>query len=171
MIASTQARTGGASAAGQRVAAIAATLARVVLGILWINEGILKYQAGFGRADILLVVQSTAHNPRVPEFYRFFTATALGGAPDLFGFGVPLVEVCLGVALIAGVLTLPAALGSVALLCSYWLADQLIVQYPIMIGLSVVVATFVRAASTFSLSALVLARLRRPVPAVVRRWA
>ena len=145
-----------ASIRGARGAAIAATLARVALGALWINEGILKYHAGFGRADILLVVQSTAHNPRVPDFYKFFTANALGRAPDLFGFGVPLLEMGLGVALVLGILTLPAALVSVAELCNYWFADQLITQYPIMIALSVAVAAFPRAASRYSVTSLVL---------------
>lgn len=155
---------------GQRAAAIVAALARIALGALWINEAILKWHAGFGRADILLVVQSTAHNPRVPDFYKFFTANALGVAPSLFGFAVPLIEFGLGVALILGVLTLPAALVSVAELCNYWLADQLIVQYPIMIALSAVVATFAPSASRYSITALVDARRSTPLPAAVRRW-
>ena len=155
---------------GRRVAAIAATLARVVLGILWINEGILKYHAGFGRADILLVVQSTANNSRVPDFYKLFTSNGLGGAPDLFGFAVPLIEVGLGVVLILGVFTLPAALASVALLCSYWLADQLIAQYPIMIALAVVVATFAGSATVYSVTSGVLLRWKKQVTPALRRW-
>jgi len=168
------ARTDDPPTVRTRVAAIAATLARVVLGILWINEGALKYHAGFGRADILLVAQSTAQNPRVPDFYKFFTAHALGQAPDLFGFAVPLTETCLGIALVLGILTLPASLGSVLLLCSYWLADQLIAQYPIMIVLSAAVAAFAMWASRYSLTAIVLhGRLRRvgeSLPVAVRRW-
>lgn len=158
--------------AWQRVAAIVATLARVALGALWINEGALKYQAGFGRADILLVVHSTAQNPRVPDFYKFFTANALGKAPDVFGFAVPLLETCLGIALVLGILTFPAALASVAELCNYWLADQLITQYPIMLALSAVVAAFAPSASRYSLTALVLrARSeRQPLAVGLRRW-
>lgn len=160
------------STRGRGVANIVATLARVALGALWINEGVLKYHAGFGRADILLVVQSTAQNPRVPAFYKFFTAHALGGAPDLFGFAVPLIETCLGIALILGILTLPAALASVAQLCNYWLADQLITQYPIMMALSVAVAAFAPSASRYSLTTLILHR--RPhavsVPRALRMW-
>lgn len=155
---------------GQRAAAIVAALARIALGALWINEAVLKWHAGFGRADILLVVQSTAHNPRVPAFYKFFTANALGGAPSLFGFAVPLIEFGIGVALVLGVVTLPAALGSVAELCNYWLADQLIVQYPIMMALSVAVATFAPSASRYSITALLDARRSTPLPAAVRRW-
>ncbi len=152
------------------MAAIAVALARAALGALWIAEGVLKYRAGFGGADILLVVQSAGNNTRVPEFYKFFTANALGGAPDLFGFGVPLVEICLGVALILGVFSLPAALGSVAVLCSYWLADQLIFQYPIMMALATVVAAFAVAASRYSATSLIVHRVTRPVPAALRHW-
>jgi thiosulfate dehydrogenase [quinone] large subunit len=152
------------------VAAVVATLARVALGILWINEALLKWHAGFGKADILLVVQSTAQNPRVPAFYKFFTANALGNAPSLFGVGVPLIEFALGVALIFGVLTLPAALASVAELCNYWLADQLITQYPIMLALSAAVAVFAPTASRFSVTTLVERVRRRPIPLPVRRW-
>jgi thiosulfate dehydrogenase (quinone) large subunit len=150
-----------ATTRGQRVATIAVTLARVALGALWINEGLLKYHAGFGRADILLVVQSTAQNPRVPDFYKWFTANALGKAPDLFGFGVPLLEACLGIALALGMLTLPAALASAAELCNYWFADQLIAQYPIMMALSVAAAAFAPSASRYSLTTLI-ARSRGP---------
>jgi thiosulfate dehydrogenase [quinone] large subunit len=158
--------------ARQRVATIVATLARVTLGALWINEGLLKYHAGFGRADILLVVHSTAQNPRVPDFYKFFTANALGKVPDLFGFGVPLLETCLGIALVLGIFTLPAALVSVAELCNYWLADQLITQYPIMMALSAAVATFAPSASHYSLTTVIL-RTRattKPMALGLRRW-
>jgi len=156
--------------AGQRAAAIVAALARISLGALWVNEALLKWHAGFGRADILLVVQSTARNPRVPDFYKLFTADALGGAPAVFGFGVPLIEFGIGVALILGVLTLPAALGSVAELGNYWLADQLIVQYPLMMALSAAVAAFAPWASRYSITALLEARRARRLPAAVRRW-
>ncbi|MDQ1545876.1 MAG: thiosulfate dehydrogenase (quinone) large subunit [Actinomycetota bacterium] len=155
-----------------RVAAIVTTLARVALGALWINEGLLKYHAGFGRADILLVVHSTAQNPRVPDFYKFFTANALGKAPELFGFGVPLLETCLGIALVLGMFTFPAALVSMAELCNYWFADQLITQYPIMMALSAAVAAFAPSASRYSLTTVVL-RTRsttNPLAVGLRRW-
>lgn len=149
---------------------VLATLARVGLGALWITEAVLKWQAGFGRADILLVVSSTGRNPRVPDFYAFFTQNVLGAFPELFGVVVPLIEFGLGVLLVLGVFTLPVALASAAELINYWFADQLITQYPIMMGLSVVVATFSRVASRVSLTEFVLRRARREPSAAVRRW-
>jgi thiosulfate dehydrogenase [quinone] large subunit len=153
-----------------RAAAAIATLARVALGALWLHEGYVKYHAGFGRADILLVVQSTANNPRVPHFYRLFTGDVLGKAPELFGFAVPLIEVGLGIALLLGILTFPAALMSVVQLCSYWFADQLITQYPIMVALSALVLAFGTAAGVYSVTSWVLHRRRADPPPAVRRW-
>ncbi|WP_394941100.1 DoxX family membrane protein [Psychromicrobium sp. YIM B11713] len=150
--------------------------ARVALGILWLNEGLLKYRAHFGAADILLVAESAASNARVPDFFKAFTGSALQGFPDFFGFAMPLIETALGVLLILGVFTLPAALASVFTLMSYWLADQLIGQYPIMVLLGVLIVLWPMAASRLSLSTLVERAVRRRRPASVwgrqpiRRW-
>ena len=148
----------------RRLATIVANLGRVGLGAYWIHEGVFKYQAGFGRADILLVTGSVAQNSRVPGFYKFFSAHVLEQAPSLFGFLVPLIEVGLGVALVLGVFTLPIALASVFQLCNYWLADQLITQYPIMVALSALVAAFAPAARRYSLTTLALRRWTPPLP-------
>ena len=40
------------------------TAARIAFGVLWLHEGYVKYHAGFGRSDILLVVQSASSNSR-----------------------------------------------------------------------------------------------------------
>ncbi|WOQ16136.1 hypothetical protein [Raineyella sp. W15-4] len=141
---------------------LAVGVARVVLGALWLREGIVKYHAHFGAADILLVVGSTESNTRVSDAFRTFAAVVLAGWPGLFGFAVPLLETGLGVALILGILSLPAAFGSVATLMFYWSADQLIAQYPVMVLLSVVVLTWPVAAGRFSATPLVGRILRPP---------
>ncbi|MFI2362427.1 hypothetical protein [Promicromonospora sp. NPDC019610] len=157
-------------------APVVAGAARVALGALWINEGLIKYRAGFGAADIQLVVDSAAANSRVPAFFQTFASTVLGGAPELFGVVMPLLEVGLGVVLVAGVLTLPAALMSVVTLLTYWLADQLTASYPVMVSLAVVVVAWPFVASRISVTTLVEGAVRRRDPASpwisepVRRW-
>jgi thiosulfate dehydrogenase [quinone] large subunit len=49
----------------------------------------------------------------------------------------PLTEVALGLVLVLGVVSMPAAVVSAGLLAVYWSSDQLIAQYPVMAVLSV----------------------------------
>jgi thiosulfate dehydrogenase [quinone] large subunit len=135
--------------------------ARAALGILWLHEGIFKYSAHFGRADILLVVDSAKSNSRVPEYFGVIAQHILRKWPSLFGFGIPLLETGLGVALAIGVLSLPAALASLVTLMTYWSSDQLIAQYPIMGFLSAIVIAWPVWAARLSTTALVVAILDR----------
>jgi thiosulfate dehydrogenase [quinone] large subunit len=158
------------------VASIIFGAARIALGILWLHEGIFKYTAHFGRADILLVVASAKSNSRVPEYFGAFAGHILGSWPGLFGFAMPLLETALGVALVIGVLTLPAALASLLTLMTYWSSDQLIAQYPIMGILSAVVIAWSAWAARFSATSLVVSRLGQKQVAAqlisgpLRRW-
>jgi thiosulfate dehydrogenase [quinone] large subunit len=135
--------------------------ARAALGILWLHEGIFKYTAHFGRADILLVVDSAKSNSRVPEYFGLLARHILGTWPSLFGFAIPLLETGLGVALVIGVFSLAAALASLLTLMTYWSSDQLIGQYPIMGALSAVVIAWPVWAARLSTTALVVAVLNR----------
>lgn len=159
--------------ATQRVAVIAATLARVTLGALWLNEGLIKLHAGFGKADILLIVNGATGNSRSPGAFGWFATHVLGAAPALFAVGVEIIEVGLGVALILGILTLPAAVLSVVQLAVYWTSDQLVAQYPVMVVLSAIALLAPVASTRYGLRTVVLAfierRWHRPVPAVVAR--
>jgi thiosulfate dehydrogenase [quinone] large subunit len=67
-------------------ASTAVGAARVGLGILWLHEGLFKYGAHFGRADILLVVDSAKSNSRVPDYFSALAEFALRASPGLFGF-------------------------------------------------------------------------------------
>lgn len=149
--------------ASARVAPALVGAARVALGVLWLHEGIVKYRAGFGAADIGFVVDGAANNPRVPAPFAAVVETLLGAAPGLFGALMPLLEVLLGALLVAGVLTRVAACVSVVTLMTYWLADLLVGQYPVMVLLSVVVLLFPAAAAAWSLPSLrtVVASRRR----------
>ncbi|KKX98429.1 MULTISPECIES: DoxX family membrane protein [Microbacterium] len=130
--------------------------ARVAVGVLWLIEGILKYRAGFGAADIELVAQSTEGNPRVPWFFAPL-GSFMGTAPELFGVVMPALEVALGVLLVAGLLTRITAFLSIGTLMLYWSADQLIAQYPAMVMLSAVVL-LVRAAARLGVDGWLRAR-------------
>jgi thiosulfate dehydrogenase (quinone) large subunit len=143
------------------VASISFGAARVALGILWLHEGIFKYTAHFGRADILLVAGSAKSNSRVPEYFSVFAGRILGSWPGLFGFVIPFLETALGVALVIGVLTLPAALASLLTLMTYWSSDQLIAQYPIMGILSAVVIAWSAWAARLSATTLIAAVVSR----------
>jgi len=158
------------------VASIFFGAARVALGILWLHEGIFKYTAHFGRADILLVADSAKSNSRVPEYFGAFAGRILGSWPGLFGFVIPLLETALGVALVIGVLSLPAALASLLMLMTYWSSDQLIAQYPIMGILSAIVIAWSGWAARLSATSLVVAALGRKqltgplISGPARRW-
>jgi thiosulfate dehydrogenase [quinone] large subunit len=141
--------------------------ARVALGILWLHEGFVKYHAGFGKADILLVADGAGSNTRIPGFFTFFADHLLRPFAELAGFVVPLVEVGLGVALILGIFTLPVALGSLFNLMTYWCSDQLVGQYPIMGALSGVLIAWPALASRLSLTELVTVRRSRADTAMV----
>jgi DoxX. len=143
---------------GSFVAPIGFGAARVAVGVLWLLEGTTKYRAHFGAADILLVAGNAASDSRVPDYFSWFAATLLTPLAGLVGTVVPLLEVGLGVALILGVLTLPAAVVSALNLGLYWSADQLIDQYPVMLLATIAIIGWPRAARRFSVSDLLLSR-------------
>ncbi|MBK3572924.1 DoxX family membrane protein [Streptomyces sp. MBT65] len=158
------------------IAAVLAGAIRVTLGVLWLHEGTLKYRAHFGAADILLVANSAKSNSRVPGYFKSFADFALAGWPHFFGFAMPLLETALGVVLVLGVFTLPASFMSAFTLLTYWSADQLITEYPIMVALSTVVIAWPLLASHFSVTTLAERAVGRRRPDLVvfrepfRRW-
>lgn len=111
---------------------------RGVVGILWLVEGTLKYRAGFGAADIGLVVDSTAGNARVPWFFGP-VGSVMDALPGVFGVMMPALEVGLGALLLLGIITPLATFASIGTLMLYWSADQLTAAYPAMVVLSALV--------------------------------
>ncbi|WP_246007838.1 hypothetical protein [Gordonia oryzae] len=105
-----------------------ATVVRVALGVLWLgvlwlDEGVLKYRAGFGSVDIGLVGSSTL-NPAVPAYFTAFSDHVLSRTTALFGCVMAVLEMARGVVLVLGVLILPIALDPFPVM-TYWYADQL----------------------------------------------
>ncbi|MEW2006195.1 hypothetical protein [Microbacterium sp. NPDC079208] len=135
--------------------------ARIAVGVLWLIEGVLKYRAGFGAADIELVAQSAQGNTRVPAFFDPLGA-AMASASPFFGAVIPALEVGLGILLVAGALTRTVAFISAGTLALYWSADQLIAQYPVMLVLSATVLLIVTA-GRFGVDGWMQARRARTV--------
>ncbi|WP_051172042.1 DoxX family membrane protein [Microbacterium indicum] len=149
------------AARASRVASALAGAARLALGVLWILEGATKYRAGFGAADIRLVVSSAEQNPRVPGAFTAFAESVMAPLSGLFGVGIPLLEVALGALLVAGLATRLVAAAGAATLALYWLSDQLIWQYPAMAVLAVVVLLSGSAAGRWGADGWI-GRIRRP---------
>lgn len=122
-----------------RAATVTVVAARTALGLAWLHEGYLKYHAGFGRSDILLVVGSATGNPRVPGAFAWFATEVMSRFATAFGILVPLTEVALGIAALIGLLPRATAFVATGLLGFYWAADQLVVQYPAMVVLAATV--------------------------------
>lgn len=128
--------------------------ARIAAGVLWLHEGYVKIHAGFGRADILLVVDGAQANSRVPDYFASFADVLLRPLAGAAGVVVPLLEVGLGLALILGIGTLPVAFAALLNLLTYWSSDQLVGQYPVMAALSAVLLVWSAPASRLSILAL-----------------
>lgn len=119
-----------------RAAVALCVVARVVVGVLWIEEAVTKFRAGFGSADILLVADSAMTNSRVPDWFAP-VEMVMRFAPTAMGVAISLLELTLGVLLLVGCVTRWVAVASIATLMLYWASDQLIAQYPAMVLLSV----------------------------------
>lgn len=143
-----------------RAATVTVAVARIALGAAWLHEGYVKYHAGFGRSDILLVVGSATGNPRVPGAFVWFATEVMGRFATIFGILVPLTEVALGVAALIGLLPRATAFVATGLLGFYWAADQLVVQYPVMVALAATVLAGGGLARRWSPAAILGDRLR-----------
>nr|WP_281392193.1 DoxX family membrane protein [Brachybacterium halotolerans] len=124
--------------------ALIALIARLVLAALWLVEGAVKVHAGFGAADIGLVVDGARSNARVPEVFALFAEHVMAPLAGVFGIGIPVLELALGAGLALGWGRRLLALASSATLALYWMSDQLVVQYPAMMLLGAVVLCLAR---------------------------
>lgn len=142
------------------VGTLIVTAARVGLGVLWVAEGVQKVAAGFGAADIALVVEA-AHTSRIPAAFTAVADTVLRPLAPLFGVGVPLWELLLGFLLAAGVAPRAAAIASTSTLLTYWSSDQLTPAYPLAGVLGLLVLAAPVAARRWTLARAITARRRR----------
>lgn len=144
--------------AAARWAAWPLTIARVVLGGLWIAEALIKFRAGFGAADMLLVVDSVTGNSRTPVPMKWFAADVIEPLAGLFGVLIPWLEAGLGVLLILGLGTVLVLAGALGTLLMYWSSDQLTPSYPLMAALGALLLLFTHAADRIGLDGLLRRR-------------
>jgi NADH dehydrogenase len=105
---------------------------RIYIGVMWLLEGVKKIQDGWLKPENIYIIQldgvsaaseaweETAatiipifENP--PAIYQWFMDTFIAQAPFLFQASVVLMEVAIGLALIGGLFTVLASVGSVFL--------------------------------------------------------
>ena len=93
---------------------------RILLGLIWLIDGILKFTSGFVDGFLAAVQNSQANAPSwLSGWYSFWVAQATSSAP-LIVYTVGILEVVLGLALILGFMRKIAYAGGVILSLLIW---------------------------------------------------
>jgi len=96
------------------------TIFRVLLGVIWLIDGVLKFTSGFVDGFLAAVQNSQANAPSwLSGWYSFWVAQATSNAP-LVVYTVGVLEVALGLALILGFMRKIAYAGGVILSLLIW---------------------------------------------------
>jgi NADH dehydrogenase len=119
-------------------------LLRIYVGVLWLIEGVHKIQDGWlvpGNIKIVQVASTTGASAAAetgeaavvyatpilaqpPAFYQWFTDAVVAPNAGMFQFMVVLMEVGIGLALIAGLFTFFASIASLGLVANFVLSAQ-----------------------------------------------
>jgi NADH dehydrogenase len=118
-------------------------LLRIYVGVLWLIEGVHKIQDGWlvpGNIKIVQVASTTGASAaeageaavvyatpilaQPPAFYQWFTDAVVAPNAGMFQFMVVLMEVGIGLALIAGLFTFFASIASLGLVANFVLSAQ-----------------------------------------------
>jgi nitrite reductase (NO-forming) len=91
---------------------------RIVFGVVWLIDGYLKFQPGFVDSFPDLIKSSGQPSWLQPWFNFWYNITVGNAAPFVYGIGI--LEVSLGVALILGVLRKLAYVGGLLLSLLIW---------------------------------------------------
>jgi uncharacterized membrane protein YphA (DoxX/SURF4 family) len=95
---------------------------RIILGIVWLIDGSLKFQPGF--VDSFSGLIKTAGQPGwlQPWFNFWYNVTVGNAAPFVYGIGI--LEISLGVALVLGVVRKLAYIGGLILSLLIWAVPE-----------------------------------------------
>ncbi len=119
---------GGAAAQGDgwwvRNAGLLKTVFRVLLGVVWLIDGILKFTSGFVDSFLAAVQNSQANAPSwLSGWFSFWASQATSNA-SLIVYTVGSIEVILGLALITGFMRKIAYAGGVILSLLIWAVPE-----------------------------------------------
>ena len=91
---------------------------RIILGIVWLIDGYLKFQPGLVDSFPDLIKSASQSAWLQPWFNFWYNVTIRNAAPFVYGIGI--LEVSLGMALVLGVLRKLACIGGVLLSLLIW---------------------------------------------------
>jgi uncharacterized membrane protein YphA (DoxX/SURF4 family) len=100
------------------------TIFRLLLGVAWLADGILKFTSGFVNDFLASVQASQANAPSWLSGWFNFWATQAGTNSTLIVYTVGTLEVALGVALLLGFMRKVAYLGGVVLGLLIWAVPE-----------------------------------------------
>ncbi|NNN17475.1 MAG: DoxX family protein [Thermoplasmata archaeon] len=100
------------------------TIFRVLLGVIWLIDGVLKFTSGFVDGFLAAVQAAQANAPSwLSGWYSFWVAQATAN-PSLIVYTVGVLEVFLGLALILGFMRKIAYAGGVILSLLIWAVPE-----------------------------------------------
>lgn len=95
---------------------------RVILGIVWLIDGSLKFQSGFVDSFAGLI-KSAGQPPWLQPWFNFWYNVTVGNAAP-FVYGIGILEISLGVALVLGVVRKLAYIGGLILSLLIWAVPE-----------------------------------------------
>ena len=95
---------------------------RIILGIVWLIDGSLKFQPGFVDSFAGLIKSAGQPGWLQPWFNFWYNVTVGNAAPFVYGIGI--LEISLGVALVLGVVRKLAYMGGLILSLLIWAVPE-----------------------------------------------
>lgn len=94
----------------------------IIVGVVWLIDGYLKFQPGFVESFPNLIKSAGQPGWLQPWFNFWYNLTVGNAAPFVYGIGT--LEILLGIALILGILRKPAYIGGLLLSLLIWAVPE-----------------------------------------------